>query len=86
MKLRFHEWMTRSLNKAKFTPAEHLLYVGLALALGAGLLGSFWLAFRWPSPASFGLLVLAVAGAWWVMLQTPRYDADGKLQQQTLPR
>jgi len=86
MRLSFHEWTTRAENKAQFTAAEHLLYSALLLAFGAVVLGSFWLTFRWPSLASFGLLVLVTCGGWWVMSQTPQYDEDGRPRTKLPPR
>lgn len=71
MQFRYHEWTTRAANKAKFTAAENLLYSACVIALNTVVLGSFWLLFCWPSPISFGILMVVCAAAWRVMSQTP---------------
>jgi len=76
MNIRYHAWMNRSLNGERFSAAEHALYTACALGFGIALLGSFAIFFKFPSIATFLVVMLAAAGALWVMAANNRYCAN----------
>ena len=85
MKIRFHAWMTRSLNGQRFTPGEHALYAACAIGLGVCVIGALVLAVARPSIGTLVLAMIAAVGAWWVMASTPKPPAASGADNQSRP-
>lgn len=73
MRMRYHAWMNRAINRESFTLREHLVYLAMVIGMACVFLGAFAFCFAFPSIESLLVVAGAVLLMYWVMAGNRKY-------------